>query len=132
MPKKTPRDDRDSEKIVAQSLSDKKKLSPQKKRKLSAIERLGERLNLPRSTIYEYARQGKIPCVKIGGRYVIPPDAEQRILELAYRNWPPPPEAKPLRGKKGQPADQTTSETTTVPSDAGNKPSAAKGENQPS
>jgi excisionase family DNA binding protein len=114
--------DRGSEKVAAQSgeitQSDKKKLSSQKERKLSRIELLAKRLNIPRSTIYELAKQGKIPCGRIGKRYLIPEDAEQRVFEWAYRNWRPPPEAKPPRRKEGQPDDQTASETTIVPSEA--------------
>lgn len=65
-----PRDDRGLERFAAEiTQSDKKKGSPQKrkrsslkKRKLSPIELLGKRLNISRSTIYQYAKQGKIPA----------------------------------------------------------------------
>jgi excisionase family DNA binding protein len=97
----------------------------------SALELLGKSLGIRRSTIYQYAKEGKIPCVKIGNRWVVPEDAEQRIKELAYRNWPPEPEAKPPRRKRGQPVDEATSGTTMKPPAAGSDTPDAKGEDEP-
>lgn len=71
------------------------------KKKCNPLENLAKKLNLSRSTIYLYARQRKIPCVQIGRRYILPHDVEQRIMSLAYENWPPPKEKLQRQRKKG-------------------------------
>jgi excisionase family DNA binding protein len=71
-----------------------------KKKRRNPLEELAEKLNLSRSTIYLYAQQRKIPCVRIGHRYVLPDDVEERIKSLAYENWPPPDEKLQRRRKK--------------------------------
>jgi len=76
------------------------KKSANKKKRRNSLEELAEKLNLSRSTIYLYARQRKIPCVRIGHRYVLPDDVEQRIKSLAYENWPPPDEKLQQQRKK--------------------------------
>jgi len=63
------------------------KLACNKKKRRNRLEELGKKLNLPRSTIYQYAKERKITCVKLGDRYVLPDDVEQRIYALAFKNW---------------------------------------------
>jgi excisionase family DNA binding protein len=77
-----------------------KKSTRNKKKRRNPLEELAEKLNLSRSTIYLYARQRKIPCVRIGHRFVLPDDVEERIKALAYENWPPPDEKLQRRRKK--------------------------------
>jgi len=111
-PKKTPTDDSRSgsegrivtrrvETTQAARNASGKKSARNKKKRRNRLEELAEKLNLSRSTIYLYARQRKIPCVRIGNRYVLPDDVEERIKSLAYENWPPPDEKLQRRGKKG-------------------------------
>jgi excisionase family DNA binding protein len=78
-----------------------KKSQRSKKKRLNPLEELGRKLGISRSTIYLYARQHKIPCVRVGHRYVLPDDAEQRIMALAYENWPPSDEKPPRQRKTG-------------------------------
>ena len=42
----------------------------------------GARLGLGRSASYEAARRGDLPCIKIGGRRVVPRRAIDRLLGL--------------------------------------------------
>jgi excisionase family DNA binding protein len=58
-----------------------------KQKRRNRLEELAETLNISRSTIYQLAKQGKIPCGKLGGRYAVPDDAEDRIKSLAHENW---------------------------------------------
>jgi excisionase family DNA binding protein len=63
------------------------KAARNKQKSRNRLEELAETLNISRSTIYQLAKQGKIPCGKLGGRYAVPDDAEDRIKSLAYENW---------------------------------------------
>jgi excisionase family DNA binding protein len=65
------------------------KKSARKRKKSNRLEELAKKLNIPRSTIYLYAQNQKIPCVRIGNRYVLPDDIEERIKSIAYENWTP-------------------------------------------
>ena len=60
-----------------------------KTRPRNLLDELAKTLNIPRSTIYHYAKERRIPCGKIGNRYVIPDDIEERLKALAYENWRP-------------------------------------------
>ena len=77
-----------------------KKSARNKKKRRNPLEELAEKLHFARSTIYQYAKDGLIPCVKIGHRYVLPDDVEQRIKALAWENWVPPDEKLQRRRKK--------------------------------
>jgi excisionase family DNA binding protein len=71
-----------------------------KKKRRNPLEDLAKKLNLSRSTIYEYAKQGLIPCFKLGNRYIISDDVEQKLKALAWENWPPSDEKLQRRRKK--------------------------------
>ena len=58
----------------------------------NSVENLGRKFGIARSTVYEYLKRRIIPGVKVGNRWVIPDDVEDRIKALAYENWPPPRE----------------------------------------
>jgi excisionase family DNA binding protein len=77
-----------------------------KKKRRNRLEELAEKFNLSRSTIYQYAKQRIIPCVKLGNRYIVPDDVEERIKSLAYENWPLPDEKMQRRRKKGSDSEK--------------------------
>ncbi len=43
----------------------------------------GKRLNLSRPTVYAYARQGIIPALRLGNRWVVPKAALEKMLAEA-------------------------------------------------
>jgi excisionase family DNA binding protein len=70
------------------NVAGKKKSQNDRQKRRNPLDKLRKTLNIPRSSIYLYARQGKIPwCVPIGRRYGLPDDIEQRLKSLAYQNW---------------------------------------------
>jgi excisionase family DNA binding protein len=71
-----------------------------KKKRRNPVEELAEKLGFARSTTYDYLDKGMIPGVRIGHRWVLPDDVEQRIKALAYKDWPPPDEKLQRRRKK--------------------------------
>jgi excisionase family DNA binding protein len=64
-----------------------KKTARKKKKRPTGLEELAKKLNIPRSTMYQYAKQGKIPRIKIGRRYGLPTDVEERFRSSAYEKW---------------------------------------------
>lgn len=50
---------------------------------VSTTEFLKANPTVKRSTLYERLRDGTIPAIKLGKRYVIPADALERMLESA-------------------------------------------------
>jgi excisionase family DNA binding protein len=84
-----------------------------KKKRRNRVEELGENLGLGRSTTYEYLDKGELPGEKIGHRWVVPDDVEDRIKALAWEKWrqrqrekgsepenDSPPDEKPQRRRK--------------------------------
>jgi len=84
-----------------------------KKKRRNRVEELGENLGLGRSTTYDYLDKGELPGEKIGHRWVVPDDVEERIKALAWEKWrqrqrekgsepenDSPPEEKPQQRKK--------------------------------
>jgi excisionase family DNA binding protein len=69
-----------------------KKSARNKNKRRSPLDKLAKMLNIPRSTIYLYAQQLKLPCIRFGNRYVLPDDMEERLTSLAWENWRPPNE----------------------------------------
>jgi len=72
---------------LAASRAPGKKSAPNKKKRRNRIEELAKILNISRSSMYSYAKQGLIPCGWAGNRYLIPDDVEERLRSLAYENW---------------------------------------------
>lgn len=60
---------------------------PQKPRTVErvciSVEEAGRALGIGRNSAYEAVRRGQIPSLKIGGRYVIPRKALERLLDGA-------------------------------------------------
>jgi hypothetical protein len=63
-----------------------KSVKKEKKRR-NRVEELGENLGLARSTTYDYLDKGELPGEKIGGRWIVPDDVEERLKELAWEKW---------------------------------------------
>ena len=52
-----------------------------------SVEEAGHILGISRGLAYELARQGKLPVIRLGRRYVIPC---KMLDELLAGNWQPP------------------------------------------
>jgi excisionase family DNA binding protein len=80
-----------------------RKNSARKKKRRNPVEELSEKLGLSRSTTYEYLNKRIIPGVRIGHRWILPDDVEDRIKARAYEDWPPPD--KKLRRQRKKSSD---------------------------
>ena len=49
------------------------------------VDEAAERLGIGRSLAYEMVRQGKIPAIRLGGKWLISKAALERMLECAGR-----------------------------------------------
>jgi excisionase family DNA binding protein len=50
-------------------------------RRTLTVEEAGRALGISRGAAYGYARAGLIPCIRLGGRLLIPRAAFERLLE---------------------------------------------------
>jgi hypothetical protein len=68
------------------------KIGREKEKRPNPVEELGKKFGFGRSTTYAYLKQGNLPGVKIGHKWVVPDldEVEKRIKAKAWENWRPP------------------------------------------